>query len=260
MKYSLKLNKYKSIGRAVFVVEGDKKEHSLLAYVFGSLLDYSVIDIKRYREPYVKYVSRNNPNSQIIVVSSETSNIKSAGKDGKEYLDNIFTDLFFKYSLDITNSAVYYIFDRDNESNFYSDAEYLSHTLKNSRDNGIETNGLILFSYPCIESYIKLCIDEFNKDMIDTPKSLKAIVGDAKYQYSNIDDGAILNSCVNMLLGINVLCGRDMTIADLDDFSSINSTILDLENDLYLEKKNYMLLSLLSVAFMDLGIIELSDS
>ena len=42
----------------------------------------------------------------------------------------------------ITNSAVYYIFDRDNESNFYSDAEYLSHTLKNSRDNGIETNGL----------------------------------------------------------------------------------------------------------------------
>ncbi len=256
--YNYVLNKDKSIGKVVFIVEGDKKEHTLLGYIFKEILDYSVVDVKRNCSPYTKYVSKHNPNSRIFVVSANTSNLKSAGEDGKEYLDRVFMSLYDKYALDITNAAVYYIFDRDNESNLYTDAEKLVNTLKNSRDNGIELNGLLLMSYPCIEAYIKSCVDDCSCEIIKSPKALKQAINEAKYQYQKIANNEIIRSCENMLLGINKLCGRDLTEKDLDDFSEIGSKVLFEEHQLYLSKKEYMILSLLSVAFIDLGIVETS--
>jgi hypothetical protein len=253
------LNKNKSIGKVVFVVEGDKKEHTLLGHIFEKILDYSVVDVKRNRTPYSKYVSKINPDSRIFVISGETSNIRSAGREGKGYLDRVFSGLYTDYSLDISNAAVYYIFDRDNESNFYSEAEKLTHTLVNSRDNGFEANGLLLLSYPCIEAYIKSCFDDYKCETINTPKELKTAVNDSKYQYHKMDCEAIMRSCCNMLLGIESLCGRKVTESDLDDFSEIGSKVLDAENQLYMNKKQYMLLSLISIAFMDLEILRVSE-
>ncbi len=257
MTYKIVLNKNKHIGKVVFIVEGDKKEHSLLGYIFKEILDYSIVEVKRNKLPFTKYVSKVNSDSHVFVISAKTSNIKSAGVDGKEYLDQVFENLYIDYSLDISNAAVYYIFDRDNESNFYSVAESLTETLKNSRDNGFESNGLLLLSYPCIEAYIKSCIDDVQNERIDTPKSLKNVISDARYQYSKIDGDAVIRACNNMLVGISDICKSDMTNEDLDDFAQIGMKILFEENQMYLENKQYYLLSLLSVAFLDLGILSL---
>ncbi len=91
--YRVVLNRNKSIGKVVFIVEGDKKEHTLLGYIFEKILDYSVVDIKRNNDPYIKYVSKINADSQVFVISSQSSNIKSAGGDGKDYLDQVFFTL-----------------------------------------------------------------------------------------------------------------------------------------------------------------------
>ena len=255
MAYKVTLNKNKNIGKVVFIVEGDKKEHSLLSYVFKEILDYSIVDVKRDKNPYEKYISKQNPESRIFVVSSMNSNIASAGETGKEFLDRVFSTLFIEYSLDITNAAVYYIFDRDNESNLFIETEKLTKILKNSRDNEYESNGLLLLSYPCIEAYIKTCIDDCPCEMVETPKSLKSIVASAEYQYSKLCDSSLICSCINMLFGIEKLCGRTLTESDLDDFAEIGCKVLSEENDFYLTQKQYMILSLLSVAFIDLGII-----
>ena len=255
----ISLNVSKSIGKVVFIVEGDKKEHSFLGHIFMNILDYSIVEVKRKRAPYEKYVSKSNQDSRIFVVSAETSNVKSAGEEGKDYLDRVFSTLYGKYDLDITNAAVYYIFDRDNESNMYSETEKRVHVLKNSRDNGIEANGLLLLSYPCIEAYIKTCIDDCINEMVDTPKSLKLIVGDARYQYSRIDGEALIKACNNMLLGIKNICGRDLKIYDLDDFSEICGKVLEEENTLYLTRRQYMILSMVSIALIDLGILVIEN-
>ena len=260
MKHNIIINLDKSIGKVVFIVEGDKKEHTLLKHIFHDVLNYSIVDVKRNKHSYKKYVSESNPDSQIFVVSAETSNIKSAGIDGKKYLDTVFSNLYETFSLDITNAAVYYIFDRDNESNFFSVTESLIKMLKNSRDNGIESNGMLLLSYPCIEAYIKACIDDCSEDYVNSSKTLKSIVSTACYQYRCIDENAIVNSCNNMLLGIEKICDREMCFADLDNFVEINSKILEFENSLYLDKNCYYILSLLSVAFIDLGIITFLDA
>ena len=165
--------------------------------------------------------------------------------------------MYSEYSLDTTNAAVYYIFDRDNESNMYSEAEKHIGILRNSRDNGIEANGLLLMSYPCIEAYIKLCVDDFSGELIASPKLLKQAVNDAKYQYAKLGEDSIIKACNNMLMGIRIICGRDLKTDDLDDFAEIGNKILVDENTLYLEKKQYMLLSLLSIAFIDLGLLSL---
>ncbi len=255
----ISLNRNKSIGKVVFIVEGDKKEHTLLAHIFRNILDYSFVDVKRKHAPYAKYVSKSNPDSRIFVISAETSNVKSTGEEGKNYLDRVFEVLYGEYKLDITNAAVYYIFDRDNESNIYSETKKRVQVLGNSRDNGIESNGLLLLSYPCIEAFIKSCIDEYNKETVDAPKSLKLIVSDAKYQYSNIDDGALIKACNNMLSGIKEFSGRELKVEDLDDFSEISEKILEKENELYLTRKQYMILSMVAVAFVDLGIISIES-
>lgn len=256
--YEIVLNKNKSVGKIVFIVEGDKKEHTLLGHLFTNILDYSVVDVKRNRVPYSKYISNTNPNSRIFVISAETSNVKSAGLDGKEYLDNIFSTLYQDYSLDISNAAVYYIFDRDNESNLFSEAEKLTKILRNSRDNDVEANGMFLLSYPCIEAYIKSCFDECICERIGTPKDLKKSVNAPKYQYNKMDVESIKYACCNMLRTINDICGRELVESDLDDFSEIGTKILDEENQMYLDKREYFLLSLLSIAFLDLGILEIN--
>ena len=43
--YEIVLNKNKSVGKIVFIVEGDKKEHTLLGHLFTNILDYSVVDL-----------------------------------------------------------------------------------------------------------------------------------------------------------------------------------------------------------------------
>ena len=257
MTYNIRLNKNKSIGKVVYIVEGDRKEHSLLRHIFERILDYTVVDVKRKQSSYLKYMSKVNPDSCIFVVSSEKSNVKSAGEEGKAYLDSVFSELYKEYSLDISNSAVYYIFDRDNQSNSLAEIENLVKTLKNSRDNGIENNGLLLLSYPSIEAYVKMCIDDIQFQTIDTPKSLKVITSDAKYQYDRIDSDALLKACNNMLVGINRICDRYLIEADLDDFFEINYKILAEENRTYAEHREYILLSLLSISFLDLGILNI---
>ena len=238
MAYNVILNKDKSIGKVVFIVEGDKKEHTLLSHIFTSIFDYSVVDVKRNKTPVSKYVSKTNIDSRIFVVSSETSNIKSAGESGNDYLDRVYSSLFDEYSLEISNASVYYIFDRDNESNMFSETESLTKILKNSRDNGIETNGLLLLSYPCIESYIKSCMDNFYGEFIDSPRTLKLKTSESRYQYNKIDSDEIVNSCINMLMGIKVFCKRELCDKDLDDFYDVNHIDLGLLSFEYTESEN----------------------
>ena len=51
------------------------------------------------------------------------------------------------------------------------------------------------------------------------------------------------------------MSGVDIKPSDLDDFSKINGQILKIEDEKVLANSLYRILSLLSVSFIDLGII-----
>ena len=152
---SIRLNKEKSIGKVLFIVEGGKTEPFILHRIFCNILDYQVETILRDKG-YRKYNSKENPTSQVMIINAEESNIKYIAKDNK-FLDNLFVELIENYDFDVDNAAIYYLFDRDNQSN--SDDEFirgLLSTLVNARDNnGYDRQGMLLLSYPSIEAFSK---------------------------------------------------------------------------------------------------------
>lgn len=250
------LNKNKSIGKVIYIVEGERKEFTLLSHIFTEILNYSVVYAKRQKGIYEKYVSAENQDSQVYLINSETSNIGSIKSEtGKEYLDAVFKVLYQKYQLDTTNAATYYIFDRDCESNMAADCRDLVGILKNSRDNGYESNGLLLLSYPSIESYVFSCFEDSQEEYIDSAFALKQKTSAGKYQYNKLKDKQMLLACTNMLATQLHMSGVDIKPSDLDDFSKINGRILKIEDEKVTVDSLYRILSLLSVSFIDLGII-----
>ena len=160
-----------------------------------------------------------------------------------------------KFNLKLSDAATYFIFDRDVHSNKSEEFKKLIPILKNSRDNDTEINGMLLESYPAVEAYVKSCIDNTCNDWIESAKKLKLKVSETQYQQDKFKDNHIETACVNMLTSIKSIYGRDLTENDLDNFSALNKLIFDKEEDYLTQKNLYRILSLLSISFMDLGLI-----
>ena len=122
---NIRLNKEKSIGKVLFIVEGGKTEAYILHRIFCKILDYQMETILRDKG-YHKYNSKENPTSQVFVINAEESNIKNIEKNNK-YLDKLFKELIENYDFNIDNAAIYYLFDRDNKSNM--DVEFIENLL-----------------------------------------------------------------------------------------------------------------------------------
>ena len=118
---NITLNKDKSIGKVLYIVEGGKTEPYILHKLFTKVFDYQVEMIIRVKG-YHKYNSKENATSQVFVINAEESNIKNIDKDN-EFLDNLFGELIENYDFDIDNSAMFYLFDRDNQSNADTEME-----------------------------------------------------------------------------------------------------------------------------------------
>ena len=123
---NVKINKDKSIGKVLYIVEGGSTEFFILSKIFNKILDYQFERITRTL-PYKKFNSKVNPTSKVFVINTETSNIKTISKDN-EFLDNLFTELIESYDFDVNDAAIYYLFDRDPKSN--TDIEFISYMLK----------------------------------------------------------------------------------------------------------------------------------
>lgn len=258
MSYTVCINKDKNIGKVVYVVEGARRELTLLSYIFTEIFDYSVVVAPRKNVPYLKYESKTNKLSRVFLVCAYESNISFVdNQKGQDYLNEVYKVLFEKYNLELSDAATYFIFDRDIQSNKSEEFEKLIPILKNSRDNDTEINGMLLVSYPAVEAYVKSCIDNTFDDRIKSAKELKFKVSEAQYQQDKIKDEQIINACDNMLSTIKNISGRELIEKDLDDFAELNQIIFDKEEDFLTQKELYRILSLLSISFLDLGLIEI---
>ena len=251
---SIRLNKEKSIGKVLFIVEGGKTEPFILHRIFCNILDYQVETILRDKG-YRKYNSKENPTSQVMIINAEESNIKYIAKDNK-FLDNLFVELIENYDFDVDNAAIYYLFDRDNQSN--GDDEFirgLLSTLVNARDNnGYDRQGMLLLSYPSIEAFT---LSNFAENSFERKykigADLKQDLHDSKYNQSRISEESLLKAVDELRkaltqIGINEL--------DVDEFGECNQTIFEYEEMEYNKEGLYRALSLLCISLLDLGLME----
>ena len=156
----------------------------------------------------------------------------------------------------MTNAAVYYLFDRDSESN--TDSKFildLLTTLKNSQEN--ENNmmgGLLILSYPSIEAY------EVSNFIDDSFKMDAKLGSDVKeYIYKNakqismnkIDEDSVIHGCMELMQYM-----RENNIEfDIDNISDASIKIFGEEEKYFQNNQTYFLLSMMSCILLDLGIL-----
>lgn len=250
----MKFNKDKNIGRVLFIVEGSKTEFSILKRIFCDILKYNYIAKKRNR--LNTFVKENNSKSYVAVINTRESNIKDISNN-TDYLDKIFEILINEYNFPVDKAAIYYLFDRDPLSNTNSNlVRYYINKLNNPYDNEDSNySGQLLLSYPCIECFI---VSNFQEDItsleLGLGKEIKQYIYAQKYmQINKIDENTLINATNEF---INYLDKYNIAL-NIDDFRDSSIKIFDQQESNYQNKKHYRLLSLLTLAFLQLGIIAL---
>ncbi len=101
--------------------------------------------------------------------------------EDKNYKDKLYNILSKEYNRSLKNIPIYIIWDRDPESNDEEIVFKLLNTFTSAQDNNYEMNGLLLLSYPCIETYE---ISNFDKKLwktnftssFETKKKMKTMI------------------------------------------------------------------------------------
>jgi len=247
------VHKNKSIGNVLFIVEGEKTEFSILRKVFCNILGYSFIGMNR--RGYDTFIDNDNKNSRVAVINTKYSNISSISGD-EDYLDQVFDTLNTEYHFPIDKAAIYFLFDRDPESNTDSALirNYIKH-LQNPYDNADYSRaGQILLSYPSIETFTASAfIDGIENFKFGTGKELKAYLSHKpEVQLNKMSEEGIKKATDEFIRYVNE-CNESF---DVDDFSETSIAIFDREEKIYERSKVYDLFSMLMLAFLQLGIVE----
>jgi len=248
---SLKINFKKKINTVVLVVEGEEYEFDLFKQIFRNILHYQLVTKSRNKSEFKEYnefVMCGNETSKIIIVNTKNSNIGSI-EDDDNYRNELYKMLYEKYGLDIKNVPVYYVWDRDRGSNDAKMVKGLIMKLSNPYENENFENGLLLLSYPCCEAYT---ISNFEKNKIFLNENIKDYVKNKCYRISLINRYKIQTSVLEMLKNLEKLKIKEFNV---DDMRDISIEAYEQEEKYYNKNNYYMLLSFISVIFLDLGII-----
>ena len=247
----IKNNINKNIGKVVYIVEGDNDEPKLIIDIFQKIFNYSIVRYDKLNDKIVELKQDNNKYSKVYIIPAKYSAISTLDIND-DYFDEIFSKLS-KYDLDIDNSALYFLFDRDRQSNRPGVIKKNMSHFYNSRDNGEYRNGLFLLSYPSIESFYLNC---FNDDTeFGSGTEIKGYPINKDIEANNINDG----TC-NILNIINAINKDEFNINMLDSFKDTNLNIFNYQECKFNKDKKYITLSLLFLSLIDLGLIEIDES
>ncbi|MHC1773565.1 MAG: hypothetical protein AB9907_17865 [Flexilinea sp.] len=121
-------------------------------------------------------------------------------------------------------------------------------------DNEDGSQGLLLLSYPAIESFMIscLCKNSFQFEF-GTGKDLKQFAGKSQFNQQLIRGETEFLCSIHELESFFHSIGIDNF--DIDNFRETNLQVYDAERNYYKMSKAFRLASLLSIVFFDLGII-----
>lgn len=247
-------NKEKSIGQVVYVVEGDKTEPELIKHIYSVLMDYSVVEYSKKGNKY-EFLQGKNKYSRVFIVPALHSAVKSLLADlSDEYFDEIFKNLSSQYELDVENSAVFFLFDRDRKSNRPGRFTYAisKYTCSRGSDDNNEMNGLFLPSYPSVEAFLLQANGE--QPSLSDGKHAKQYVNEKGYVTELLEHGSLENATFLFLMTVESIIGEKIKEEDMDNFKDINMKVFQYEDKKWNEEKVYTTLSMLAASFIDLGI------
>lgn len=246
------INPDKNIGKVIYVVEGNVFEPELLKEIFHDILNYEVYSYNKNNNVVTEFISTKNKYSRIFIVPAKNPTIKNLNIND-DYFDCIFNELN-KYELDVDNSALYLIFDRDRESNRPTPILKNIQKFSNSRDNGETRNGLFLLSYPSAEAFYLNCFNDSTE--FKNGENIKLYLNQVRKELTidNISEGTM-----DVIKKVELILKQDFRPSWLDNFKKENEEIFCYQEKYFNKNKVYVTISLLFMSLIDLGIVSISD-
>lgn len=258
MKRILKINPDAKIGTVIYIVEGQSTEFILLRTIYGKILNYDYIEQRRGKP--ARFIDNSCPHNRVFVINTSESNISDISD--VDFLDKICEYMINEYGMDLDNSAKFYIFDRDKKSN--TNKELIEYYLKvlaepYGDDTEYEKGGLLLLSYPAIESFILSNFIEDTYEMhFKLGKQMKTFIGEPQNKCIQINKITAETLEFAALEFLKYLDSVD-TEFDLENLSDANAVIFEEEEKLYEKEAVYAAVSQLILSLLYLGIIKIEE-
>ena len=126
--------------------------------------------------------------------------------------------------------------------------------------NDTELGGLLLLSYPSLEAYLlSALVHKEDRVPFEQGEKMKEYLTRNKLYQENIKEPNVLQAADDMLAELYSLSGIEFEIGMLDDFGEYNLSIFKSEEHEFETNKAYSILSCLSCALIDLGIIVMDE-
>lgn len=250
-----KIDKSKNIGNVIFVVEGGRAdtggtELRLLKKIFSDILGYEVQELRRDSDEFIghgintqfRVFALNLPKNQLTQMTEEA-------------LDSLYRRLNEEFNIKPEDCPIFYLYDRDYLS--YKPNELRKkYVMKYTDPYGDESGnqGQLLLSYPAVESYLLSCIqDDVYLRSYFLGKDVKPELVKVDFSEEDIElEDYLLHAVEEMNKGLNEF---GLKKYDIDNLAPTLLGVYDYQQQKYKTDKNFSLLSLVSMALLELGVI-----
>ena len=251
MGKTYKLDRERNIGTVVFILEGAGTEFDLLETVFVKILGYQVEELKR-NEPSGDIILRgNNPYSRVIGLNLKGNHL---GDINDPELNALFHRLSSELGVKPEDAPVYFLYDRDVLSYEEDEVRSYAERFQDPYANTDGSQGQLLLSYPALESYLVSCFqDESWKLRYQLGKDLKTYAAQHSCQKQMLRSETHLSHAAEEMDTAleNLGCGT----YDLDALGPALLAAYDAQQESYKKEGTFSLLSLFSMALLELGIL-----
>lgn len=256
-----KIDKSKNIGNVIFVVEGGRPdtggtELRLLKKIFADILGYEVQELRRGSDEFIGYGS--NAQCRVFALNLPKNQLTEMTE---EALDELYRRLNVEFNIKPEDCPIFYLYDRDYLS-YKRNELRRKYVMKYTDPYGDEegNQGQLLLSYPAVESYLLSCIqDNVFLQSYFLGKDLKPEVAKTGFSEKDIEtDEHLIHAVTEMNRGLEAF---NLGEYDLDNLAPTLLGVYDYQQEKQKTDATFSLLSLISMALLELGIItEYEDS
>ncbi len=256
-----KIDTSRNIGNVIFVVEGGRPntggtELRLLKKIFSDIFNYEVRELRRGCDEFIGY--GDNPYSRVFALNLPKNQLTELTD---EAIDTLFCRIKNDFNIKPEDCPIFFLYDRDFKSyrpNGLRRPYVRRYTDPYGDDEG--NQGQLLLSYPAVESYLLSCIQEnvFQQSCL-LGRDLKPDLKQINCSEERIEsEDHLIHAIAEMDKGLEVF---GLVEYDLDNLAPTLLAVYDGQQQKYAAEQKFSLLSLISMALLELGIIvECEDS
>lgn len=246
------LNKTKRIGNVAIIVEGEQEEPQIFHKIFHEILGYTC-NIKTKNQKSFTLFKGHDPLSSVHIINANSNNIKFLNT--QDYYAYIFK-LEDDYGVKLKNASTYFIFDRDPKNNKLHMINRLARELSSAQNDSETQNGLLLLSYPCIESFLlNGTMPQSYLNMFGIGKDLKKHTKKQKLTINQIDEHFITHAAGELQDFLSQICNLNISDIAYDNFSEQHLSIIEAQQEHYKKHNTFYCVSEILLALIDLGVL-----